>query len=301
MLGQISNEVLANIRTVYYHGSCADGIGARQILKDTPMIVRWIPYYFSEFTEIPYDALFIDCSPKSHQVEEVLMRGGAIAEHHDSFTTSFIQLHEKYPKQLLFGENILAESGAMLAVHLVEQMRGCITDETKNIARLLSISDTWQKDDPAFWFARMVSGYVSFFSNDFNLNLGTLQDMTDTIELFGKVRQKEQDALAKSAIRLEAEGYKIAFINNINMSNAAEILRNEGIDVIVGYLTKFEPNENRNIVIYSLRSNDRFDCAKFAKDNGGGGHKAAAGFSEGYDTIQSPIQGFLSRLKLWNI
>jgi hypothetical protein len=301
MLGQISNEVLANIKTVYYHGSCPDGIGARQILKGTPMIVRWIPYYFSEFTEIPYDALFVDCSPKSHQVEEVLMRGGAIAEHHDSFMTSFIQLQEKYPKQLLFGENLLVESGAKLAVHLVEQMRGCITDETKNIAHLLSISDTWQNDDPAFGFARQIAGYIAFFGNDFCMELGQLQDMTDTIEAFGKVQQRKQTALAMSAIRLEAEGYRIAFINELNMSNAAEILRNEGNDIIVGFMVKYEANEQRNIAIFSMRSNDKFDCAAFAKDNGGGGHKAAAGFSEGYDTIQSPIQSFLSRLKLWSI
>ena len=301
MLGQISNEILANIKTVYYHGSCPDGIGARQILKDTPMIVRWVPYYFQELTEIPFNALFVDCSPKPHQVEEVLAKGGAIAEHHDSFATSFASLRNTYPNQLLFGENDKVESGVRLAVSLVEQMNGCITEDAKAIATLLSISDTWQSTHPAFGFARMVAGYIAFFGNDFNLNLGELQNMIPTIEAFGKVQERKQYGLAKNAIRLEAEGYKIAFINELNMSNAAEILRNEGNDIIVGYTLKFEPDENRNVAIFSLRSNDKFDCAAFCKANGGGGHKAAAGFSEGYDTIQSPIQSFLERLKLWSI
>ena len=58
---------LTTINTVYYHGSCPDGITAREVLKYA-LKVKFIPYYFTELKFIPKNALFIDCSPKDEQL-----------------------------------------------------------------------------------------------------------------------------------------------------------------------------------------------------------------------------------------
>ena len=301
MLGTITNAILSNINTIYYHGSCPDGIGSREVLKIAFPTATFVPYYFTELTTIPDRALFIDCSPKGHQVEDVLKAGGAIAEHHDSFLDSFNKLKATYPNQLLFGDTSKAESGICLAVKLVDDFKGSsnVPSGTRDIATLLALSDTWQSTDANFAYARMVAGYIAFFGNDFCMPLQELANNEDSIRAFGKVQDRKTFGMVKDAIRLIAmatnRNYNLAFINDLNISNAAETLRQQGVDVIIGYVAKFDTNTNRNIVVFSLRASDAFDCSVFCKANGGGGHVAAAGFTEGYDTIQSPIQMFMKK------
>ena len=299
MQGEIINKYLLDIKTVYYHGSCPDGITSREILKLQFPDLIYIPYYFTEFKKVPDHALFIDCSPKSNQVEECLRNSCLIAEHHDSFNDSFNKWFPLYPDQMLIGDTKKAESGAILALELVRQL-GLGDDLNlayiQHVARLIAISDTWQNSHEEFEYARMLAGYIAFFGNDFCEELADLYLKRDVILSFGRVQQKKQEQYARQAIKVG----KVAFINELNMSNAAEILRNEGSDLVVGYTTKFEPNENRNITIFSLRSKeDGFDCSAFCKAHGGGGHKAAAGFSVDYGLME-PIARFVEFLKKEN-
>lgn len=289
---------LTAIQTVYYHGSCPDGITAREVLKYALKGVKFVPYYFTELKFIPKKALFIDCSPKDEQLEECLKSGCLVAEHHESFVEGYNRLNDIYPGQMTLGDNSKAESGATLALHIVEILRGGShwNQGILNLVRLISISDTWKKDDPDFALARMFAGYIAFFGNDFCESLGDLAKKEDVVRAFGAVQTRRQEVLAKGAVRTEENGFKVAFINDLNMSNAAELLRTqEGTDLVVGYIVKFDDRLNQNIVIYSLRSQeDGFDVSKFAKANGGGGHKAAAGFSIPYLFGVDPIANFLS-------
>lgn len=289
---------ITTINTVYYHGSCPDGITAREVLKYALKGVKFVPYYFTELRFIPKNALFIDCSPKDEQLEECLKAGCMVAEHHESFVEGYNRLNNLYPGQMMLGDNEKAESGATLALQIVEMLRGGSqhNEDIIELVRLISISDTWKKDDPSFDLARMYAGYIAFFGNDFCESLRDLAKKEDVVRAFGAVQTRRQEVLAKGAIRTEENGFKVAFINDLNMSNAAELLRTqEGTDLIVGYIVKFDDRLNQNIVIYSLRSKeDGFDVSKFAKANGGGGHKAAAGFSIPYVIGIDPIANFLS-------
>ena len=301
MDGIISLSKLKDIKIVYYHGSCADGITAREILKYTMGNVDFKPYYFTELRYIPKNALFIDCSPKTFQVEDCLNNGCLIAEHHESFTESYNRLNKMYPETMMIGDTSKGESGALLACAIVEQMGYVIPEKARKIAEIIAISDTWQKENKDFAYGRMIAGYISFFSNDFDMNLETLYESEDTIMKFGAVQQRKQEQLAHGAVRLSSGEMTLAFINELNMSNAAEILRtNDDIDVIVGWIVKYEPKEDKNIIIYSLRSKeDGFDSSAFCKRNGGGGHKAAAGFSREYEIGADPIAVFLNLLNCY--
>ena len=296
MEGIISLDKLKNIKTIYYHGSCPDGITAREILKYATLIVDFRSFYFTELKHIPSNALFIDCSPKAHQVEACLKNGCVIAEHHESFTESYCKFNEAYPGTMILGDTSKAESGAILAWAIVDQIQGCeyLPDYVRAIARLIAIGDTWQKDDPNFEYARMLGGYIAFFGNDFCMDLRDLADGEEAIKAFGYVQKRKQEMLARGAIRYTEGKVKLAFINELNMSNAAEILRSEDdIDIVVGYITKYDNLKKKNIVIFSLRSKENgFDCAAFCKRLGGGGHKAAAGYSVPWSTTD-PIYRFM--------
>jgi nanoRNase/pAp phosphatase (c-di-AMP/oligoRNAs hydrolase) len=77
---------------------------------------------------------------------------------------------------------------------------------------------------------------------------------------------------------------KIAFMNTHDgISDVSEILRIEqNIDLIVGWIIQkiLIDGVPTDVISYSLRSNDKFDCSKFAKycNIRGGGHPKAAGF-----------------------
>jgi len=290
MIGNISKkflDVLSKIKTVYFHGGCPDGIGARQILREYfEDSVTYIPFYFQEMNEIPKNSLFIDCSPKNLRM--VLEGGGIIMEHHDSRKEELVALLKEFPDQIVFGEG--SESGAYLAYCAVN--RHIDISYCEEIVYLLAISDTWQKEDPLFDYARMVAGYVVFFGNDFNLSLYQLKGMEDTIRAHGLVQQRKQAQFAKDALKLPK--LKVAFINDMNMSGAAEILRNDGFRIIVGF--SLREDKGAPTVFYSLRSDATFDSGSFCKANGGGGHKAAAGFSVPYAVGIDPIGKFLDIL-----
>ena len=301
MQGSIDLGLLNSIDTVFYHGKCPDGIVAREVLKFVfgTEKVKYVPYYFEELKTIPENTLFVDCSPKQQQTEECLKNGCMILEHHESFRESFLGFSAKYSGTMLFGENGLAESGARLALHLLAIANPTVykytREEVLSLVGLIALSDTWQTHDPNFELARMYAKYITSFGNDFNIPLADLYDMELVVRLAGSAMQKHQKSLASAAIHYTNSGMKIAFINELNMSDAAEILRTEkSVDVIIGYVSKFDFGTNGNQTIYSMRSKEGgFDVSIFAKKNGGGGHKAAAGFSIPYEFGKDPIATFI--------
>ena len=275
----------SEIQRVYYHGSCPDGITSREILKqqykDT---VEYIPYYFTEFKEIPKNAIFVDCCPKEHQVEDVLKNGGVIIDHHESVKDLLLKLSIHYCNQIIFDTGINKRSGALLAhsflLYVGKTIPAQILNTTGQYAHYISIGDTWQVDNPDFAFARKLGKFITFFGNNFSIDFSIPMNK-ELIEQFGNAEMRRQRAYAKSAINTTYIGVgNIFFINQLNMSDAAEILRNErDADLVVGWEFKID-YDNKPTIVYSLRSKENgFDCSVFAKKNGGGGHKAAAGFS----------------------
>ena len=294
MLGKIEEENLNNIQTIYYHGSCPDGIIARQILKIVFPDKKYIPYYFEEFSVIPKYSLFIDCSPKAHQIEEMIYNGCLIADHHISMFPALEPfLHSN---QVLFGESEKIESGAKLAFHLISLIlkeKQHRYTKVQQVAEMIAISDTWQKDNKLFTNARKLASYITFFGNAFNVPLKNLlsHEHWNVIEDYAKVQDRKTRNQVARAIIVD----DIAFINDMNISNAAEILRSEkNMRIIVGYNVSVDLQTNQSTIYYSLRSSEEFDCAEFCKSQNGGGHKAAAGFSTEYIIGKDPIGYFLS-------
>jgi hypothetical protein len=294
VIGELSAKWLGGLKSIHYHGKCPDGIGARQILKQALPHLQCYPYYFEKMKEVPWNTIFIDCSPSGDQLRLALQQNCIIAEHHESRLEELKILMEEFPGQIIFGEG--TESGTWLAFVIVndyldkDQPKG-----TMEVAELLALSDTWQKNDKRFDYARMLAGYISFFGNSFDTPLHQLHKMQSTIQAFGAVEAARQLAFANEAI----ETPQAFFINNTQMSNAAEILRNtKGARIICGWAVK-TGDDGAQTIQYSLRGNDTFHCGNFCKAHGGGGHPGAAGFSVPYILGRDPIQYFLTLLEVY--
>lgn len=297
MIGQVTKEKLKTIEKIYYHGNCPDGLGAKLILRDIEMFrkLEFIPFFFQELSAIPEKAMFIDCSPKDEQMRAVLEKGGMIIEHHISRLAEIEELRKDFPDQLLYGEG--TESGTWLALYLAELIGEEPCKDTKTIAEYLAISDTWQKDDPKFAYGRKLAGFLNTFGNELDIDhLGALVKYEGFIEAYAKVQRKLQESHARSCITHDVSRGKVAFINdtNLHISDASEILRGQGYFLIVGWALKSYNGLSR--IQYSLRSDATFDVGAFCKAHGGGGHRAAAGFSVLYRLGKDPIQNFIDLL-----
>lgn len=93
-------------------------------------------------------------------------------------------------------------------------------------------------------------------------------------ELILKYEQEIIDRLMKTADEANFKGYKTAIVNSpVLHSQIGNAFVKKGYSIAAIWSQK---NGKRKI---SLRSNGKIDVSKIAKEFGGGGHKAAAGFS----------------------
>lgn len=93
-------------------------------------------------------------------------------------------------------------------------------------------------------------------------------------ELILKYEQEIIDRLMKTADEAKFKGYKTAIVNSpVLHSQIGNAFVKRGYPIAAIWSQK---NGKRKI---SLRSNGKIDVSKIAKEFGGGGHKAAAGFS----------------------
>ncbi len=130
-----------------------------------------------------------------------------------------------------------------------------------------------------------ITAFLALYDFDFKLwdefatNMEDLEKAKKYIEE-GKVILRYESALLKDAIEdrselVEFEGYKVLAINYPHFLASdlghAFVKKNPPIGIIWC--------EKRGIITVSLRSNGIVDVAAIAQKYGGGGHKAAAGFS----------------------
>ncbi len=67
----------------------------------------------------------------------------------------------------------------------------------------------------------------------------------------------------------------ISVLSSFNGLDTSDVAQELGTDLVVGFL--YLVDAGRQKLILSMRSRGYFDCAKFAKSLGGGGHTNAAG------------------------
>jgi oligoribonuclease NrnB/cAMP/cGMP phosphodiesterase (DHH superfamily) len=299
------------VSSVIFHSSCADGIVAKEMLRSASEflnlnIIRFVPFQYGmkvRSTELNYKSIWVDCCPESEEDFLIGLQNGCIyIDHHETVKAKFQKWFSSYPDQLIFGETTFGHSGASLTYNFIinkfrqARIEPCYILDFDTIfyeiQKLAALADTWQADHKDFTKARAMSSLIATVGNEIDL-IGCHQGLINMAIAFDKnKRQQDAKKAANIPVTVFHNGLKVAIINDMHISDIAEILRNrekDAADLIVGFF--YIPEGSNFKIIYSLRSNDNFDCSNYAKLNGGGGHVKAAGFS--FTVNQQPFDPIL--------
>lgn len=303
----VTQNLINNIleaKTVYYHSGCPDGIIAREFIfrlltdgLNVPCRAVFEPYFPGNKLDVTNNCVFVDSSPIQDQYEDFLKAGAVILDHHiTNKPNNYDDLDKQYPDQLLFGLNANNESGTQLAFECLEfhfKSKGYINftlNVERHIANLIAIGDCWDSQNPLFERARFFGQYIGLYGNEYDKGIPSQNFIEQTIE-YGNIRKRQFDRQVKKVIIKQSpmivpeKVLKIAFMNTHDgMSDVSELLRtDQNVDLIVGWIIQriLIDGVPTDVISYSTRSNDKFDCSKFAKycNIRGGGHPKAAGFT----------------------
>lgn len=300
---------LLRVTKVVVHANCPDGTASAIILKEAlglaPEQIVFTELSSPEHDNLPAEPgmLFCDCTPPHTRVQEFVDAGALVLDHH------------KHSREIVaaFGENgVFADketqptvSGARLAyLEVWWPMRHTFSSSTlvedfvSNFSLLAGVRDNWQQDNPLWSVACECSAVLFFYPTEYWMNedLSSLVQEWDAKYMpLGKILvQKDQERAAGIAEKRWTyritSGLVIAIVNSRFVSDVADLLEDQ-CDVLIGFAyTKNEPGCYPGLLL-SLRSyGDSFDCGKFCKSYGGGGHLNAAGCK--FETVERTLNPF---------
>jgi hypothetical protein len=314
-------EKLKAVTTLVTHANCADGLASAMIVKDVLPDVEILFQFHNTPEHLGLEAkpgmLFCDFTPPKERAEEFRAAGAIVLDHHTTAKGLVLS----------FGDNgVFADekaspgvSGAVLAYEYVwvplagPAQRIGYHKSVQRFAELVGVRDTWQKHDPRWEEALVLTEALHFFPADVWLGPGGMPSVRDgyasrlaTAELVLQRRRAKIEAIAKTAVRFTAYGgLKVILAQGVTItSDLAERLRDEA-DIIGGFLFQAGEGLIDLQLQYSLRAGaSGFDVGKFAAFNGGGGHSAAAGFRvpdpdmslNPYDALRAILADYLNPL-----
>lgn len=291
----IPTDILQSVRTLVLHDHCADGLASALLLRDAlPNVELLFAQYGSPaHRELPATPgmLFCDFSPPLERAEEFARAGAVVLDHHRTAEPVVRAMGERG----IFGDEALDPGvcGAVLAYRHVWQplRRGDGSDVNaldafaERFATLAGVHDTWQTKDARWHAARAQVELLRFLPREDWLS-HTLAEIAQTwdadVARFGEgLLAKNEDRVAytiKGAHRFTTPAGKrvVAFEGTSISSDAAEAIDKDA-DIVVGFGFGVEAGQPK--MRFSVRSHTGFDCAAFARERGGGGHTAAAGFA----------------------
>jgi len=280
-------EALQAVRRIIVHANCPDGRASALILHAA------LPD--AEVCEMAYGSpehdglvaapglLFCDFTPPKGRLAEFAAAGAIVLDHHER------ALVEPFGKLGVFGENERGESGAVLAYREVfRALKGplpragsaawALLNAAENLAILAGIRDTWNRDHVCWNDACAVSETLRFVPLVDLLLMGIPAFTTMAGRLGSLLLKKKREAAAaaaQNAVRWMVAGNAVAVIPGLGLtSDVADVCV---ADIIAGFDYVQEAGVPR--LVWSLRSRGDVDVQAIAKRHGGGGHKAAAGFS----------------------
>jgi hypothetical protein len=285
------NQNIQNVQRLYFHSYCPDGIlGRNFLLKHIQFKNRRNPkflYPFAPYDKISVipDALFVDCCPASDLLKDFLDCGARVLDHHASRYDELMLMKEQYPDQIIFGDNEKSESGAVLAYKVSVNHSDIFIPDEKEAAELAGIADCFTKEDPRFDHARAQALLLHQLGNSY-YDIPSYHDLYLADMMF-KTDQVRTKACSKNCILREMHGFKVAFYNGgAPISDLAEVLRQEGVNLIVGYehMLITSGTESCEAITVSLRSDETINARTIASYYMGGGHDRAAGFRTYHDS-----------------
>jgi hypothetical protein len=300
-------EKLRAITHVVVHND-ADGIASAMIFKDVlPEVkVSVVAYNSPEHDNMPAEPgmAFCDFSPAQHRIEDFVKAGTIVLDHHDKQK----DIVDAFGELGVFGENAKVEAGAFLAYREVwlplmderwQARRGIeggqsidnnnmvtkfdlLKQRVEHFATLVSIRDTWQTKHELWLKASEQSEALHFWPDEKLLSGIPSEDWGQLFDLgpmlFKRKLKAAQRCIDGGRQWTSAKGTKcIAFVGIYQVSDAAEILDDTDIDLVLAFTYYLQ--EGKPFLRMSCRSHTGWDVGAFARTfPGGGGHKASSGF-----------------------
>lgn len=256
---------------VLYHASCSDGFCAAWVAQKVYPDAEFIPVQYQQDPPdiAGHDVMIVDFSYKREVMEEIKKQAKSLV----------VLDHHKTAQEELQGLDY------------------CIFDMTKSGAKL-----TWEylfPNAPAPWLVNYVEDRdlwlkklpnsdeiniaVRSYKHDFAVWDELAQMNVDTLIAEGRSIIRYRDGLIQSHMKylkpLELDGFNglgtmCSVVGFIGSDLMHEILTTHNCDFAYTYFINDDGKE-----CYSLRSN-KIDVSEIAARRGGGGHKAAAGFTK---------------------
>jgi hypothetical protein len=162
---------------------------------------------------------------------------------------------------------------------------------------LAGIRDTWQNKSPLWRDAQILHEVLRFYpdadwleknqlfsplSRDFWAERFKMGDL-----LLAKHEKGIKKCIEKAWRFTTVKGTRVVVFEGVrSASDSAEVIDTDA-DLIIAFdyeVETFKDGTRSKKVIFSTRSHTTFNCLDFAKENGGGGHTKAAGFSKNFDS-----------------
>lgn len=286
-------SALQSVTRIITHASCPDGRASAVILHAA------LPK--AEITEMAYGSpehltmpavpglLFCDFTPHKDRVAEFVDAGTIVLDHHRG-TEDIVRA---FGARGVFADEKRdpGVSGATLAMHttfkLIERaipdadLCYDVTMSAWELARLVGIRDTWQRQSPDWQRACEVSEVLRFLPLDACLRRGPAGVMATASDIGADLWTKKIETAkeaAQKAIRTEIGGRRVAIVSSVTLtSDVAEVLGAE-VDIVAGFDYAHSDKGDRVKLQWSLRSHTGVDVSAIARRHGGNGHTAAAGF-----------------------
>lgn len=311
-------DKLKDVKKCIVHADCPDGVMSALLLRDVlPWAeIEFVQYGTKAHKALRPEpgVLYADLSPpvrtrafhNSYIVEpldddllrEYIDAGTIIIDHHPTAE----------PVVRAMGESGVFDSsssvcGATLVFDYLWRTSRAAADldidefeKVMDLVRLAGIRDTWRRSSPRWREACAQAAVLMFYPWDRWPDLRYVARLWDTrYSEFGEVlltkrEQKVVDATDNAFRFTSKKGTRVAVCEDPELSSDVAELIGDCADLVVAFGYTAEkamdwakneaaPGSQMTKMRLSTRSRTGFDCAAFAKAYGGGGHRAAAGFS----------------------
>lgn len=324
----ISIDKLKNVKRLVTHANCPDGVASALIVKDAlpDVEVLFVAHGTKEHRELRPDVptLFCDFTPWSEPKTDAqwlmwIEAGALVLDHHPTqrdLTMAFVKA-----RLGVYGENDKNECGAWLAFEHVWKPLKCrkmLTSSDPNsgnyepvqvFAELAGVRDTWKKDDPRWQAACEQAENLMFWP----FEMLSFEDALDEERfgfgkvLFEKKLEHARKAIGEAHVFTTERGTRVLMFQGVTpTSDAAEILEKEEggdasfledrVHIVAGFHYKVDAGKLK--LQFSTRSHTGYDVGAFCKSRGGGGHRAAAGFTTDVSVEYGPNPYWMFKLLL---
>ena len=321
-------NVLKSVREIVCHGNCSDGTMSAILLHDAlpDARVRFCNYGLAqEQLEAKPNMLFCDFSPPADGYQRFVDAGAIVLDHHKSAASIVAAFGDRG----VFADERRCPgvSGAVLAYLYAwrplkqdlwarqswmrrwwdRKEQAVQLRRAKAFSGLVGIRDTWQTHSSAWSKACALSETLRFFGEESWLvsePFGSARTVWWGTRLTAGLRVVERHTetvkrrVAAAYRFTTADGLRVLMFSGVPYTSDACELAKDSADLVVGF--DFGDMEGGMVpVIFSTRARGNFDCARFCKECGGGGHSSAAGFSLRFDPAfgtEDPYRLFRERL-----